>query len=63
MDTSFACKFCYRRGQEISLRCTQQSKNMNFCCYQYFCPETGKNKLAAQWNVCRLLDAQGEKKK
>ena len=63
MDTNFACEFCYRKGQEISLRCTRQSGGMNFCCYQHYCPEIGKNKLAAPWSGCRLLAAQDEKKK
>lgn len=54
----FACEHCYRRGQEVSLRCKKQGGGMNFCCYQYFCPETGKNKLASLWQKCRLRETK-----
>ena len=60
---NFACEHCYRRGQEVSLRCGAQNGKMDFCCYQYFCPETGKNKLAAPWKDCRLRGKQTAEKK
>lgn len=59
----FACAYCYRKGQEVSLRCRAQAGKMDFCCYQYFCPDTGKNKLAAPWKDCRLRGKQAAEKK
>lgn len=41
------CENAYRKRGEISLRCRKQSGGTDFCCYQYYCPDSCRNENAA----------------
>lgn len=48
------CEKSYRKRGEITLRCSTQDRTHDFCCYQYYCPDSGRYENAAQWHGCRL---------
>ena len=48
------CEFAYRKRREISLRCRKQESETNYCCYQYYCPQTGQYENAEERRTCRL---------
>nr|DAM34388.1 MAG TPA: hypothetical protein [Caudoviricetes sp.]DAZ54204.1 MAG TPA: hypothetical protein [Caudoviricetes sp.] len=48
------CENAYRKRGEVSLRCRAQSGETDFCCYQYYCPDSCRNENASQWRTCGL---------
>ena len=52
------CAFAYRKRREITLRCRNQNGETNYCCYQYYCPQTGQYENADERRTCRLLNKE-----
>ena len=50
------CEFAYRQRREISLRCRKQVGGTNYCCYQYYCPQTGQYENAEERRTCSLRE-------
>lgn len=53
-----ACEHSYRKRGEITLRCGKQSGSTDFCCYQYYCPDSCRYENAAEWKRCRMRKEQ-----
>nr|DAG00048.1 MAG TPA: Antimicrobial chitin binding protein tachystatin B [Siphoviridae sp. ctBeL15] len=53
-----ACEHSYRKRGEITLRCRKQSGNTDFCCFQYYCPDSCRYENAAKWKRCRMRQEQ-----
>lgn len=54
------CENAYRKRGEISLRCRKQSGGTDFCCYQYYCPDSCRNENAAPWRNCGLREKKNK---
>lgn len=48
------CENAYRKRGEITLRCRKQRGSTDFCCYQYYCPDSCRYENAAEWRGCRM---------
>lgn len=48
------CENAYRKRGEITLRCRKQKGSTDFCCYQYYCPDSCRYENAAEWRGCRM---------
>lgn len=54
------CEHSYRKRGEITLRCRKQSGNADFCCFQYYCPDSCRYENAAEWKRCRMRQEQAD---
>lgn len=54
------CEHSYRKRREITLRCRKQSGNTDFCCFQYYCPDSCRYENAAEWKRCRMRKEQAD---
>ena len=54
------CENAYRQRREISLRCRKQTGATNYCCYQYYCPQTGQYENAEERRSCSLRGKKNE---